>query len=462
MKPEDNGIDDLFRERFRDFAPVPSPEVWSRIGESLDRKKAVRRMILYRWSGVAALLLLALITGVLLTREPATLPVAEKLPALRAPESILPQRPGGKMETAGIREPRRVNDSKATIAENSKPAAAGTETPAIPLPEAVRIEFASVAGPAESGMPPPELLVREDGDFILVIREKHPLLTEPLKSPGSDQLLAGAKGNGKTASAFRPEWRIGVQLSPSYASHTSDYSAEYAKTLTAAGSRSATGVGAGISVQVKTSRRWMVESGLYYSRNGDKSPGAGQLFSDKAEYAYFAVGDSRYYSNAVSLQNGQLTMNSTAGIIRISQTPRDSKLVNGAVTAIGMNSTLLTTGEFFQVFDFMEVPVTARYRLFDSKMDLDLLGGVSANFVVGNQVMLETSGSSEYVGRTGDIAPFGISGSAGFGIIYPLSKKISITVEPRASYWLSSLNKGSDVTFRPWKVGIYSGLTFGF
>jgi hypothetical protein len=82
--------------------------------------------------------------------------------------------------------------------------------------------------------------------------------------------------------------------------------------------------------------------------------------------------------------------------------------------------------------------------------------------VVGNQVILESSSSREYVGRTGDIAPLGISGSTGFGILYPLSKRISLTIEPRASYWLSSLNKGSDVTFRPWKVGVYSGLTFGF
>ena len=123
-----------------------------------------------------------------------------------------------------------------------------------------------------------------------------------------------------------------------------------------AGSRSATGVGAGISVQVKTSRRWMVESGIYYSRNGDKSPGSNQFFSDKADYAYFGVGDSKFFSNAVSLRSGQLTMNSTAGVIRITQTPPGSKLINEAAAEysrmrFGLATALMGNGLFSFDFD---------------------------------------------------------------------------------------------------------------
>jgi len=35
-------------------------------------------------------------------------------------------------------------------------------------------------------------------------------------------------------------------------------------------------------------------------------------------------------------------------------------------------------------------------------------------------------------------------------------------VEPRASYYLNSLSQRDDLVYRPWKVGLVTGLTYGF
>jgi Outer membrane protein beta-barrel domain len=462
MNQEDNRLDDLFREKLQHFAPEPSLEVWDRILEAMDRKKAVRRMILYRWISVAAVLLIAMITGVLVINDHPLPPAAKKSLSVAAPEKIPPGETTGHNTGAG---------KKGTIlkAEFTKPVQRKQVTPVrgkmpdnvqATLPE--RNDFPAIVSVPLAGKTSPELPATALPELVMMIRNDSAYPAKSAYNPDKDRLLALESNRKQDVPGYLPEWRIGVHLSPGYASHTVDYSASYARNMSSGGTPSGTGVGAGVSVQVKTSRRWAVESGLFYSRNGDRSVNSHQIFTDKAEYAYVAVGDIKYFSNAVSLDNGKMTMNSTAGAIRFTQTPDNAKLISSAGSPVGMNSTLLTPGEFFQVFDFMEVPLVARYRLIDSKIALDLLGGFSTNFVVGNQVILESTSSREYVGKTSDIASLGISGSAGFGILYPLSKRICITIEPRASYWLSSLNNSGEVSFRPWKIGVYSGLTFGF
>src|SRR5512135_3031404 len=165
MKAEDNRMDDLFRERLRDFAPEPSPEVWKRVSESLARKRSVRRMILYRWGSVAALLLLALITGVLFFREPPELPLTGKSPAPRLPGNILPQGTKDNLVTAEKRESDRPKELKGVYPEKRDHASANVEIQDSLNSEPVRIEFASVAGETKAELPFTILPVRAGNEF---------------------------------------------------------------------------------------------------------------------------------------------------------------------------------------------------------------------------------------------------------------------------------------------------------
>jgi hypothetical protein len=459
MSLEENKLDDLFREKLKNFAPEPPPDMWNRIGKEMNRKKAVRRMIIYRWMGVAALLLLALVTGILVTQNKPPSPVTDISKQISTKQEGSSENLSSKNKLAINRNKqtrvhplkivRIIPDTKvdsATSGENEKPE---------------RMNFLAVSSGMTTWHKPEDILIRYLKDYTIIVRMDEKTQTLINTPPNDQQLLAMESGGKSLKNKTTAEWKLGVQLAPAFSSHASGYSASYAQAMTPTGKSTQTGVGGGISVQVKTSRRWTIESGLYYSRSEDKSSKNGNLYAANADFSSFSGGNTKLYSSAVVFKDGQMIMNSAAGVIHFSQTPENIKLISGSQSAIGLN-TVLISGDFSQVFDFMELPLTTRYRFLDGKVALELLSGLSANFVGGNQVILENGSTRDVIGKTADISRLGFSGIAGFGIIYPISKRISITVEPRASYWLTSLNNGSEVDFRPWRIGIYSGLTFGF
>ena len=57
-------IDELFKERFKNFEATPSPQVWTNIQAKLNKEKDRKVVPLWlRWSGVAAILILLLLAG---------------------------------------------------------------------------------------------------------------------------------------------------------------------------------------------------------------------------------------------------------------------------------------------------------------------------------------------------------------------------------------------------------------
>lgn len=460
MNLPDNHLDDLFRERLKDFSPEPPPGMWERIQGELDRKRKVRRVIFFRWAGVAAVLLIGIITGILMP------PGKDSSPVMTGPGKMVTLPKAVPDSSAANVNPRQVarlvfppgdekNGKRNRVSEYRE------VTPAPPGEE--REIFLPVLAGSGELLNRPVTVVPSGSEINLVFiatKETTPALAGPEDT--LQKKLPESESSGTEKKRGTPaEWRIGIQLAPAFASRSAGYSASYARNLSSSGSEGQTGVGGGFMVRVRTSGHWMFESGLYYSRSDINQRRNTQLFASNADY-FLSTGDKSFYSNPVSVQNGKLTVNSAAGLIRFDEIPEKATLVAGAESAIGMKTILLTSGDFSQVFDFLELPLTARYRIYEGKMDIDLQSGISANFVIGNQVFIVNDSQRDYIGKTSDITGLGFSGIAGLGFNYPLSKKMAITIEPRASYWLNSLNKGGEVTFKPWKIGIYSGLTFGF
>ena len=126
------------------------------------------------------------------------------------------------------------------------------------------------------------------------------------------------------------------------------------------------------------------------------------------------------------------------------------------------SNTLNSDGDFSQVFDFIEIPVYLRYHLVDSKIGVEVLGGFNASVVVGNNAYIDNEYGVQNIGKTQEIAPVNISGTLGVGVNYALGKKLSVSVEPRVNYYLNSLNTNPDIDFRPYRIGVYTGLNYEF
>lgn len=476
MNIDDHKLDDLFRQRLSEYSPEPPPGAWGRIEEGLGHRKL--RLLWIRRLSAAAVLLLAVTTSLVLwnagdraiTEQVAEQPAGEGA-SLR---SESPSQPGNSTLTATL--PAAVENRASTAVEDlsavaSSDALSQKVTAAIPVTSSssvlsenekvVNRSVTLVAMKAISGF----------ADNSLIIRALQTLRT-PVEKRGFIADISGSPVISRNSTSETREkertnnWKVGVQVAPGYSSYNSDYNTLYASNMTRSVDASHAGVGGGVSVQYKTSRRLRIESGMYYSRTGDKQESSGRELFSFADYgeSNSSTAPLKLYNNAVQLSDGRVGLNSTAGVIRLNASSVNAEFIalperNGE---LDNSFSMLTSGGFAQVFDFMEVPLNVRYRLIDARLALELFSGISTNFIVGNNVYLDNAAGQQKVGSTSDISPVTFSGMAGIALIYPLGKHFSFSMEPQANYWLNSLNKSNSVEFRPWRVGIQTGLFYEF
>jgi hypothetical protein len=223
-------------------------------------------------------------------------------------------------------------------------------------------------------------------------------------------------------------------------------------------------VSSGVSVQYKASKRWIVESGVYYAQNGQESENSIHLFANNNDNMYaMELSDKSYFSNAVRVENNNLAMNSTAGVIAFSGTPKGAELsADFEASKPDVSNLMVPNGQFSQVFQFMEIPLYVRYRIVDSKFGVELITGLNAGIVVGNDAYIDNQYGKQNIGETQDISPVNLSGTVGVGLNYALGKHFAVAIEPRFNYYLNSINTNSSVEFRPYRLGFYTGVSYEF
>ena len=118
--------------------------------------------------------------------------------------------------------------------------------------------------------------------------------------------------------------------------------------------------------------------------------------------------------------------------------------------------------EVKQSFKYIEVPVVLRYKLIDRLIDFNIVGGVGANFLIGNDVILSHENNKEIIGETKGVNTINYTSSLGFGIEYPLMKRLNFRLEPSIKYYLNALNSNSEVEAHPYSIGIYTGINYTF
>ena len=118
-------------------------------------------------------------------------------------------------------------------------------------------------------------------------------------------------------------------------------------------------------------------------------------------------------------------------------------------------------GDLDQRFGFIEVPLELEYRLVDTKFGINVIGGFSTLFLNQNEIFADIDGSSTLIGEANNINSTSFSANFGLGLDYSLSKQWNINLEPQFKYQINTFNNTSG-DFRPFFIGIYTGLSFKF
>jgi hypothetical protein len=119
------------------------------------------------------------------------------------------------------------------------------------------------------------------------------------------------------------------------------------------------------------------------------------------------------------------------------------------------------SGNIEQRFGFIEVPLELEYRVLDKKFGMNLIGGFSTFFLNENEIYADINGSSTLIGEANNINSTSFSANLGLGLDYSLSKQWNINLEPQFKYQINTFNNTSG-NYRPYFIGVYTGLSFKF
>ncbi len=118
-------------------------------------------------------------------------------------------------------------------------------------------------------------------------------------------------------------------------------------------------------------------------------------------------------------------------------------------------------GTIAQSFGYLEVPLELDYALIDRRFGVNLVGGISSLFLIDNSVILNSGELTTEIGEARNLNDLNFSTNIGFGVNYKFTPKVQLNIEPVFKYQLNTFSNVSG-DFRPFSIGVYSGLNFKF
>ncbi len=114
-----------------------------------------------------------------------------------------------------------------------------------------------------------------------------------------------------------------------------------------------------------------------------------------------------------------------------------------------------------QNLNYYEVPVELKYAVINNKVGVNVIGGLSTLFLGNNEISVKADNFNTVLGDANNLSTVSFSTNVGLGLDYKLSKKFTFNIEPMFKYQLNPYTDSS-VNFKPYYLGVYSGLSFKF
>ena len=463
MKQKKN-IDQLFNERFANHQADPPSHVWDKVQARLEKDKKDRVIaIWWRTAGVAASLALIISLAGLLDATQSNVVVEQQQNIEQSPAA------NPKIDKAleiNLRQdkPRVATSNNAAQNNAIKPQVKSSDnTVSKNKPNVLKTPENAVV----------KLVAKKDAgvlskNFPVISENKEIINTETVVPTGSSTVIASKEkispeetekqsiydaieeqkqlvSKEAVANNTNPQenlWEIAPNIAPVYyntLSQGSSIDASFADNSQSGD----VNISYGIGVRYALSDRLKIRSGisnvaLSYSTSGiELGDGPVSLALKTIDYASEGVVVIAQDLGTFSSQN----QDGTFGDI----TPKS------------------TNGEAFiiQNISYYEVPLELSYTLFDSAFGLDVIGGVSTLLLGNNEVSVTAGSFNEVLGSANNLSSLSFATNIGLGLHYKMSSKFRLNIEPMFKYQLNPYTDSS-VSFKPYYLGVYTGLSFKF
>ena len=496
---ENKNIDELFKEGFKNFEATPSPDVWNKIEAKL--KEDDDRKVIPLWiklAGIAALLALLFTVGnavfnssITNTTNPIVTEDTTEINQQNSEENNNNQnnvvvenasntRIASEEEKPTVEENKNPSDiitnkksstSETRItSENKKQNASNNNNSLIKEPNTntlIKTGIANGKAP-KNGSEENSLLVNKEINPIIIDTEKEAVATETIKSqedyseientktteiaeelenkksifdainetPNEDVVIAKADNKPDN------RWEVMPNVGPVYYNSLSEGSS-IDPSFSDNPKSGDLNITYGVQLSYNVTNRLSIRTGLSnvnlsYSTT-DLELGTGPVAASTSSIDYDTRGNV-----TIPVDKGSLSNENPDG-------------------GFGDISPKSTSGEVVlnQDLSYYEIPLELKYALLNKKFGINIIGGFSTLLLGTNEVSVDAGNFSDVLGEANNLSSLSFTTNLGLGLNYSFSKKLMFNVEPMFKYQLNPYTDSS-VDFKPYYIGIYSGLSFKF
>jgi len=413
---EHKNIDRLFQEKFRDFESLPPERIWSHVEKNINIKSRTNNYSKWGWlTGIAVGLALLFL--------------------FNNPTSI--QTPNSKeievtdLETLPVDKPVFIENNAIEILDFSfknpiiiplkNRADSVTKTPiSISYNSNNKIEFPAF-NPKKSIK---EAVTNEKEDIAMV-------------QNSTDFDLNNSIVEKKN---MEKKWSISTLAAPIFSSSFNNDISSLDALIDENKKQVMFSTAYGVQVAYQISKRFSVQSGI-----------------QKVDFAY-RTNDINVYTNDTFSRLSNINYDDDEEIINPVENSRIAKTAASNVN----KSSLENDKEFLtQMYGYLEIPLEAKYRLkADGNMGINIIGGFSTLLLNKNEIYLGDSEFTNKIGEASNLNSLNFSGNMGLEFEYKVLKNVNFNVIPMLKIQTQTLNNIN--TFKPYSVGLYSGLNLRF
>ncbi|NAY91587.1 hypothetical protein GTQ34_06630 [Muricauda sp. JGD-17] len=260
------------------------------------------------------------------------------------------------------------------------------------------------------------------------------------------EAIAEQEDEIEVVEASQDKWSVGPSVAPVYFNGNGEGSPIHSNF--ASNSKSGNiNLSYGLTVAYTISKRLKIRSGVHRVNYGYDTNDV--VFSSSLEASTDQTIDNINYSET------------SRTLVVQSKNEIQGKSLNDTSVELTANEVPALEGKMVQQLGYIEVPLELNYTLIDKKLGVNLIGGVSSLFLVENTVLLESQDLVTEMGKANNANSVNYSTNIGVGLNYEISPKLQFNLEPVFKYQLNTFSETAG-PFRPYSVGVYSGVSLRF
>lgn len=497
-----NNLDDIFKDKLKNYQAPPDDAVWNKIQASLNEKKK-KRVIPIWWQigGVAAVLLITLLvfnpfkSSELIEEEQLRITSTKELDEVKTIEddSLVNKDSILVIDYTSTNNTQHRTEDNPTVkqgAYTSKPynksskkfTNLNSKTSGIVNQEKKQLSNAPLNGSANNPTvnaivsnqdknTPRNLVEEKTNQNKITIKNSEQVLpsvdnpntnkttaiVQIDKETSEDKLDKAEKDKKSIYDVLKEQeekaitktnsdkkWSIGPSIAPVYYNSLGEGSPIHSAFVSNTKSGNLN-LSYGLTVSYSINKKLQLRSGIH-----------------KVDYGY-DTNEVAFSPNARAFSVGQIeniNYENTARSIVVTSSKNNVSAIKDN-PEIASNEVAPLEGSMAQQMNYLEVPMELNYVLIDKKFGLNLIGGFSSLFLLDNAVSLESNNLVTAVGEANNVNDINFSTNIGIGLDYKISPALKFNLEPMFKYQLNTFENSAG-NFKPYAVGVYSGLQFRF